>query len=96
MAKALFLLALLAAPCWSRPPTKQQAEHPEQPETQDGGEKPDGWDLGIEYNRYLQEVVQVLESDPDFRKKLEDADVDKIRDGSIADELDFVHHNVRK
>ena len=53
------------------------------------------WDLGIEYNRYLQEVVQVLESDPDFRKKLEDSDVEKIRDGSIAEELKFVNHNLR-
>ncbi len=40
-------------------------------------------------------LIQVLESDHDFRNKLEGADVDKIRDGSIADELDFVHHNVR-
>ena len=29
------------------------------------------------------------------RKKLEEADVDKIRDGSIADELDFIGHGIR-
>ncbi len=84
---------------WCRPPLQQQGD-PQQPETVEGGPGAAGngskdWDLGIEYNRYLQEVVQVLESDPDFRKKLEDADVDKIRDGSIANELDFVHHGVR-
>jgi len=53
------------------------------------------WNKAIEYTRYLQEVVQVLESDADFRKKLETVDVEKIRDGSIADELDFVNHKVR-
>ena len=36
----------------------------------------------------------MLESDVDFRKKLETVDVEKIRDGSIADELDFVNHKV--
>lgn len=46
-------------------------------------------------SRYLQEVVQILESDPDFRSKLESAGADKIRDGSIASELNLVNHNVR-
>jgi len=53
------------------------------------------WNLGLEYNKYLQEVVQVLESDPDFRKKLENAKVEEIRDGTIAKELEYVNHNVR-
>ena len=52
------------------------------------------WNKPIEYTRYLQEVLRVLESDVDFRKKLETVDVKKIRDGSIADELDFVNHKV--
>merc|ERR1711944_242117 len=52
-------------------------------------------DVGVEYNRYLQEVVQVLESDPEFRKKLENAEVDHIRDGTIAHELEFVNHGIR-
>jgi len=52
--------------------------------------------IHIIFSRYLQEVVQVLESDPDFRKKLETADVEKIRDGSIANELEMVNHHVRK
>ena len=61
---------------------------PQQNETQD-------WNLGLEYNKYLQEVVQILEGDPDFRKKLESAKVDEIRDGTIAKELEFINHNVR-
>lgn len=35
--------------------------------------------MGVEYNRYLQEVVQLLESDPSFREKLEKADPEDIR-----------------
>ena len=45
------------------------------------------FNLGLEYNKYLQEVVQILENDPEFRKKLESAKVDEIRDGTIAKEL---------
>ncbi|XP_076764305.1 nucleobindin 1 isoform X2 [Xylocopa sonorina] len=49
----------------------------------------------IQYRRYLMEVVQVLESDPEFRAKLEKADDADIRTGKIADQLQFVNHNVR-
>jgi hypothetical protein len=31
-------------------------------------------ELNLEYKRYLQEVVETLETDPDFRKKLETAE----------------------
>lgn len=33
----------------------------------------------MEYHRYLKEVVDALESDPEFRKKLENADESQIR-----------------
>lgn len=36
-------------------------------------------DLGIEYNRYLREVVETLETDDIFRKKLENANEADIR-----------------
>ncbi|XP_060809483.1 nucleobindin-2 isoform X2 [Amyelois transitella] len=55
----------------------------------------DNLDDYMEYSRYLKEVVQALESDPDFRERLEKADVDDVRSGKIADQLDFVNHNVR-
>eukprot|EP00092_Neocalanus_flemingeri_P023705 GFUD01025710.1.p1 GENE.GFUD01025710.1~~GFUD01025710.1.p1 ORF type:complete len:542 (-),score=186.06 GFUD01025710.1:622-2247(-) len=88
--KALFLLAM--AQCIVGPPVDKKAPEPgagqQQNETQD-------WNLGLEYNKYLQEVVQILESDPEFRKKLETAKVDEIRDGTIAKELEFLNHNVR-
>jgi len=52
-------------------------------------------DTGIEYNRYLQEVVQLLESDADFRQKLEKSDPEDIRNGKVAKELEYVNHHVR-
>jgi len=61
---------------------------PQQNETKD-------WNLGLDYNKYLQQVVEVLESDPEFRKKLETAKVEEIRDGTIAKELEFLSHGVR-
>lgn len=33
----------------------------------------------MEYHRYLKEVVQALESDPDFRERLEKADDEDVR-----------------
>ncbi|KFB35584.1 AGAP005608-PA-like protein [Anopheles sinensis] len=49
----------------------------------------------IEYNKYLQEVVNVLESDPTFAEKLQKADEADIRSGKIAQELEYVGHHVR-
>merc|ERR1712226_1248904 len=95
----IFLMIIASTYC--RPPRAKPSEHHENPQLKQGsdgapvGNGTEQWDLGIEYNRYLQEVVQVLESDPEFRKKLENADVDQIRDGTIAHELEFVHHGVR-
>ncbi|KAB7496728.1 Nucleobindin-2 [Armadillidium nasatum] len=57
--------------------------------------KDEDWSLGLEYERYLKEVVQALESDPEFRKKLETADVEDIKSGKIAKDLHLVDHNVR-
>nr|SVE86310.1 EOG090X0B17 [Daphnia similis] len=54
-----------------------------------------GGETGLEYNRYLQEVVQLLESDPDFRQKLEKSDPEDIRTGKVARELEYVNHHVR-
>lgn len=50
---------------------------------------------GLEYGRYLQEVVATLEEDKEFAKKLENASIDHIKSGAIADELHFVDHKVR-
>ena len=46
------------------------------------------WNLGLEYNKYLQEVVQILESDQDFKLKLENAKV-----GIHLCEIDNINYN---
>nr|XP_022921078.1 nucleobindin-2 [Onthophagus taurus] len=55
----------------------------------------DGLEDYMEYHRYLREVVNALESDGEFKKKLEQANEDDIRTGKIAHELQFVAHHVR-
>lgn len=50
---------------------------------------------GLEYDRYLQQVVDVLESDDEFRKKLETANISDIKSGSIAMHLQLVNKTVR-
>ncbi|GAU97844.1 hypothetical protein RvY_09073 [Ramazzottius varieornatus] len=53
------------------------------------------WDTGLEYDRYLKEIINVLEDDEDFRKKMESANPDHFKTGEIAKELNFLSHNVR-
>ncbi|KAK7075573.1 Nucleobindin-2 [Halocaridina rubra] len=94
--RALLILAALLAlstVTLALPVKEKKEEHKEEPkEAEEGGED---WELNLEYGRYLKEVVQALESDPSFRKKLETAEVDDIKSGKIARELHFVDHNVR-
>ncbi|XP_061392545.1 nucleobindin-2 [Musca vetustissima] len=67
---------------------KDEEEKPAQPATPDV-------ETALEYERYLKEVVEALESDPEFRKKLDKAPEADIRSGKIAQELDYVNHHVR-
>ncbi|XP_004535529.1 nucleobindin-2 [Ceratitis capitata] len=57
--------------------------------------EPQDVETALEYERYLKEVVEALESDPDFRKKLDKAPEADIRNGKIAQELEYVNHHVR-
>ncbi|XP_059831710.1 nucleobindin-2-like isoform X1 [Hypanus sabinus] len=52
-------------------------------------------DTGLYYNRYLREVIDVLETDKHFREKLQTADVEDIKSGRMAKELNLVSHLVR-
>ncbi|KAK3875317.1 hypothetical protein Pcinc_019811 [Petrolisthes cinctipes] len=82
------LLTLSAA----LPVKDKQQQHQQQQQQEEDKEQEE---LNLEYGRYLKEVVQALESDPNFRKKLEGAQVDDIKSGKIARELHFVDHNIR-
>uniref|UniRef100_A0A672N3Z6 Nucleobindin-2-like n=1 Tax=Sinocyclocheilus grahami TaxID=75366 RepID=A0A672N3Z6_SINGR len=52
-------------------------------------------DTGLHYDRYLREVIDFLEKDPHFREKLHNTDMEDIKLGKLAKELDFVSHHVR-
>lgn len=51
--------------------------------------------LTLEYHRYLKEVVNLLESDKDFKELIEKASPEDIKTGKIASQLQFVQHHVR-
>ncbi|XP_025115296.1 nucleobindin-2-like isoform X1 [Pomacea canaliculata] len=50
---------------------------------------------GLEYDRYLRQVVEILESDDSFRKKLEQANISDIKSGAIASHLELVNNTIR-
>ncbi|XP_066278619.1 nucleobindin-2-like isoform X1 [Branchiostoma lanceolatum] len=73
-------------------PKKQKVEEEEaEAETN----KEESQDTGLHYDSYLQEVVRVLETDPEFKKKLQEADIEDIKSGKLSAELNLVAHNVR-
>uniref|UniRef100_A0A6Q2WVL5 NUCB1-like N-terminal domain-containing protein n=1 Tax=Esox lucius TaxID=8010 RepID=A0A6Q2WVL5_ESOLU len=55
----------------------------------------DNVDTGLYYDRYLREVIEVLETDPHFREKLQTANTEDIKNGRLSKELDLVGHHVR-
>lgn len=66
---------------------KQEPKEEPQPE--------DNMDTGLYYDRYLREVIEVLETDPHFREKLQTANTEDIKNGRLSKELDLVGHHVR-
>ncbi|XP_020859352.1 nucleobindin-1 isoform X2 [Phascolarctos cinereus] len=87
---AALLLQLLSTPAQpaplDRPEPKKEEVPPSPPETPD---------TGLYYHRYLQEVIQVLETDGHFREKLQAANAEDIKSGKLSRELDFVSHHIR-
>ncbi|KAK6294414.1 hypothetical protein J4Q44_G00352440 [Coregonus suidteri] len=65
-----------------------------QPEDK-ASEPPPSVDTGLHYDRYLREVIDFLEKDQHFREKLHNTDMEDIKMGKLAKELDFVSHHVR-
>ncbi|PSN33491.1 Nucleobindin-2 [Blattella germanica] len=93
--EVLFLLIFLAILQDSvSPPVTQKKKGHEDNKIEEETEDPNN-ELLIEYNRYLKEVVSALESDPEFKAKLEKAEESDIRSGRIASELEHVDHRVR-
>ncbi|XP_052235551.1 nucleobindin-2-like isoform X2 [Dreissena polymorpha] len=59
-------------------------------------ETPEDPAFGLEYERYLREVVMALEEDDEFRKKLETMNMTDIKNGKIAMHLELVSHQIRE
>lgn len=79
----LMLSVVLAVPVDRAAPHQEDSQATETPDT------------GLYYHRYLQEVINVLETDGHFREKLQAANAEDIKSGKLSQELDFVSHNVR-
>nr|CAB3264478.1 nucleobindin-2 [Phallusia mammillata] len=50
---------------------------------------------GLYYDQYLQKVVKLLESDEQFKKKMENADFDDIKEGRLSDEINKMPQSLR-
>ncbi|XP_012680099.2 nucleobindin-1 [Clupea harengus] len=81
-------LEVMAGPI--KPNPNQQEVPPPKEEIQD-----ENADTGLYYDRYLREVIEVLETDPHFREKLQTANTEDIKSGRLSKELDLVGHHVR-
>ncbi|CAL8304169.1 unnamed protein product [Merluccius merluccius] len=88
----LLLLLSVCAGVWSVPidrnATPTEAPHEEEKQEENA-------DTGLYYDRYLREVIEVLETDPHFREKLQTANTEDIKNGRLSKELDLVGHHVR-
>ncbi|XP_061761602.1 nucleobindin-1 isoform X3 [Nerophis ophidion] len=84
------LLLLVSAGVWSVPIDRNEVHQ----DAKDDGQE-ENMDTGLYYDRYLREVIEVLETDPHFREKLQTANTEDIKNGRLSKELDLVSHNVR-
>ncbi|KAK2833044.1 hypothetical protein Q5P01_016933 [Channa striata] len=84
------LLLSISAGVWSVPIDRNGGNQAVQEEVQE-----ESMDTGLYYDRYLREVIEVLETDPHFREKLQTANTEDIKNGRLSKELDLVSHHVR-
>uniref|UniRef100_A0A673XEX7 Nucleobindin-1 n=1 Tax=Salmo trutta TaxID=8032 RepID=A0A673XEX7_SALTR len=87
------LLLSISLEVWSVPLDRNATPQEAQPPQEDKQE--DNVDTGLYYDRYLREVIEVLETDPHFREKLQTANTEDIKNGRLSKELDLVGHHVR-
>ncbi|KAJ8682116.1 hypothetical protein QAD02_017908 [Eretmocerus hayati] len=84
--KFKFLIVLFGIHVSVAPPvTKDEIQSNEIPDSE----------LKLEYERYMTQVVTLLETDPKFKAKLENATKEEITDGTIAEALEHVDHKIR-
>uniref|UniRef100_A0A8D3C7U3 Nucleobindin 1 n=1 Tax=Scophthalmus maximus TaxID=52904 RepID=A0A8D3C7U3_SCOMX len=88
--RLLLLLLSISAGVWSVPIDRNVGNQEVKEEAQE-----ENADTGLYYDRYLREVIEVLETDPHFREKLQTANTEDIKSGRLSKELDLVSHHVR-
>ena len=49
----------------------------------------------LSYEKYLREVTRILESDPEFKKRMQNATREEVITGKLARDLQFTSHHVR-
>ncbi|KAK3749870.1 hypothetical protein RRG08_066182 [Elysia crispata] len=86
----VLLLVLMFNNVWAKPVNREAPQPVEMHSPESVKEN-----TGLQYDAYLRQVVEVLESDDDFRQKLETANVSDIKSGKIAMYLQMVNHTVR-
>lgn len=89
-----WVLLLAQLLCSQAVPISMDKTKVKEPEAQPE-EPPASVDTGLHYDRYLREVIDFLEKDQHFREKLHNTDMEDIKQGKLAKELDFVSHHVR-
>lgn len=82
------LFLSVSAAVWSVPIDRNEGEQKQEAQEEN-------MDTGLYYDRYLREVIEVLETDPHFREKLQTANTEDIKNGRLSKELDLVGHHVR-
>ncbi|XP_017565862.1 nucleobindin-1 [Pygocentrus nattereri] len=87
------LLLSISLRVWSVPIDRKTDDQEAPPPQEEKGEE--NVDTGLYYDRYLREVIEVLETDPHFREKLQTANTEDIKNGRLSKELDLVGHHVR-
>ncbi|KYN26939.1 PREDICTED: nucleobindin-2 isoform X2 [Trachymyrmex cornetzi] len=91
----LFLVVLIIQTSVAPPVEKKNEDRKDKENEVDDSDDLENPEHHMEYHRYLKEVIQALETDVEFRAKLENAKEEDIRTGKIAHELQFVDHKVR-
>ncbi|KAA8595694.1 hypothetical protein FQN60_010985 [Etheostoma spectabile] len=89
-----WVLLLVQLLCFEAVPISMDKTKVQEPEKKIE-EPPPSVDTGLHYDRYLREVIDFLEKDQHFREKLHNTDMEDIKQGKLAKELDFVSHHVR-
>lgn len=56
----------------------------------------DDMDTGLQYDRYLKNILKILESDSELKNKLETAELEDIRNGKISNEIQGLPADLRR